>query len=255
MVLAEFFTLQDGVYVQKRVQAEIERAHHRIETARANGKTGGRPKKNPAGFGSLIPIRTQQKPSGFSVGSETETGLKALQTPDSNLQSPEEESSLRSPDAQADEKPEETQRVSVRRGTKPTKRCPPDFVVPEDALAAMRAECPGVDIDRETRKFRDHTYAVARSDWLATWRNWIRGAVDRSPAGARQSAERQRAAETEARHWEGWKHRASKSGCRNPLDGESLPAYIAEVERHEQSRRSSGPKPASAVLPQLARPQ
>lgn len=78
-VLNEFFQLEDGVYKQGRVEGEIDRARARIDSARSNGKRGGRPKKNPAGYES----ETQQKPNGFPVGSETETGLKALQTPDS----------------------------------------------------------------------------------------------------------------------------------------------------------------------------
>jgi uncharacterized protein YdaU (DUF1376 family) len=113
-VLAEFFTLEEGGFRQKRVQAEIERAHHRIETARNNGRTGGRPKKNPAGFGSHIPKQTEQKPGGFPVGLKTETGSKALQTPDSNHQTPEEDS-LRSPSSA--QEPNETQRVLVPRET------------------------------------------------------------------------------------------------------------------------------------------
>lgn len=35
---------------------------------------------------------------------------------------------------------------------------------------------PGVNVDAETEKFRDHTFAAARSDWLGTWRNWMRKA-------------------------------------------------------------------------------
>lgn len=75
-VLAEFFTLENGAYVQKRGLAEIERAQTRIKAARENGKTGGRPRANPK--------QTHREPTGFI--SETQT--KALQTPDSNLQTP-----------------------------------------------------------------------------------------------------------------------------------------------------------------------
>lgn len=77
VVLAEFFTLQDGVHVQRRVQGEIEKARHRIEAARSNGRNGGRPRKKPTGFSN----ETQEKPTGFSLGSVSETQSKALQTP------------------------------------------------------------------------------------------------------------------------------------------------------------------------------
>lgn len=152
-VLAEFFVLENGAYVQKRALGEIEKAQARIKAARENGRTGGRPKRNPE--------PTRQEPTGFSG----ETQNKALHL------STSPPSSLRSEGA----------------AKRPSKRCPEDFVIPDDAMAAMRLECPTVDLERETRKFRDHTYPHARSDWLATWRNWIRGAVDMAPRGTKSA--------------------------------------------------------------------
>lgn len=76
-VLAEFFVLENGAYIQKRAMAEIQKAQTRINAARANGKTGGRPKRNPE--------ETHRKPTGFI----SETQSKAFQSPISNLQSPE----------------------------------------------------------------------------------------------------------------------------------------------------------------------
>ncbi len=73
-VLREFFTLTDGVWVNRRASAEIEKAQAKINAARANGARGGRPSRNPTG--------TQQEPSGFTLGSLSETQSKALQTPD-----------------------------------------------------------------------------------------------------------------------------------------------------------------------------
>lgn len=80
-VLSEFFTLKDGVWVKGRVEEEIVRARKSIEAARENGKRGGRPKKPDP-----IPEETQQKPNGFSLGSEMETQSKAHQTPDTRYQ-------------------------------------------------------------------------------------------------------------------------------------------------------------------------
>ena len=93
-VLVEFFTLKDGVWTQGRVIEEIIKAQHRIETARSNGKTGGRPKKKPSGLSGDGAGGTEQKPSGLSVGSISETGSKALQSPISNLQTPDSRSNL-----------------------------------------------------------------------------------------------------------------------------------------------------------------
>jgi hypothetical protein len=61
-----------------------------------------------------------------------------------------------------------------------SKRAPAGWLPPVDEVAKLRAECPGVDIEAATRKFLDHTFRDARSDWLATWRNWIRGEKSRN---------------------------------------------------------------------------
>lgn len=81
VVLAEFFTLIDGVWVNERAEEEIARARIKIHAAQQNGKKGGRPAKKPVGNEN----ETQEKPSGFSLGYENETQLKAHQTPDSSI--------------------------------------------------------------------------------------------------------------------------------------------------------------------------
>lgn len=72
-VLAEFFTLSDGVWINGRSEEEIQKAKARINAAQSNGKKGGRPKNREG---------TQEKPSGFLLGSENETQPKAYQSPD-----------------------------------------------------------------------------------------------------------------------------------------------------------------------------
>lgn len=79
-VLQEFFTLDDGVWRNGRADEEIAKASVKINAAKNNGKKGGRPRKGQT--------ETQQKPSGFSVGSEMETQSKAHQTPDTKHQTP-----------------------------------------------------------------------------------------------------------------------------------------------------------------------
>lgn len=64
-VLADFFELVDGVWINHRAKEEIVKASARIEAAKSNGKKGGRPRKEAK--------ETQQKPSGFYVGYENET--------------------------------------------------------------------------------------------------------------------------------------------------------------------------------------
>jgi uncharacterized protein YdaU (DUF1376 family) len=96
LVLGRYFTKGPDGYRQKRIDEEIEKAQDRINTARENGKAGGRPKKNPAGSGK----ETKQEPSGFPVGSDsgtqtiTETKATTSHSPPPTFP---EEGSLRSP--------------------------------------------------------------------------------------------------------------------------------------------------------------
>ena len=45
-ILADYFEHKNGFYIQKRIEAELGNAKSRRETARINGKKGGRPAKN-----------------------------------------------------------------------------------------------------------------------------------------------------------------------------------------------------------------
>ena len=70
-----------------------------------------------------------------------------------------------------EEKIEELTPIGVKR---PAKKCPDAFLVTESMKIWASTECANVDIHSETAKFRDHTFSTARTDWVATWRNWIR---------------------------------------------------------------------------------
>ena len=61
---------------------------------------------------------------------------------------------------------------------RPSKRCPEGFEVAPGMADWAREKCPGVDVARETDKFRNHEFATARSDWPAAWRNWLYRAHD-----------------------------------------------------------------------------
>lgn len=87
VVLAEFFQLIDGLWINKRAEEEITKAHVKISAAKENGKKGGRPKGKKTGSEN----ETQQKPTGLFPGSENETQQKAHQVPDTSLHTPEEQ--------------------------------------------------------------------------------------------------------------------------------------------------------------------
>lgn len=72
--------------------------------------------------------------------------------------------------------------TGAAKSQRPSRKCPSSFE-PQDPQAWIDANCPGLDWQRETEKFRDHTFKTARTDWLGTWRNWMRGAFDDRPKG------------------------------------------------------------------------
>ncbi len=61
---------------------------------------------------------------------------------------------------------------------RPTKRCPRTFEVTEVMRQWASTEAPGIDVDLETAKLMDHEFGSARTDWVATWRNWMRKAAE-----------------------------------------------------------------------------
>ncbi|WP_396180112.1 hypothetical protein [Flavobacterium sp.] len=61
---------------------------------------------------------------------------------------------------------------------RPAKKCPKSFIVTDELIEWARSSAPAVDLKTETEKFRDHTFASARTDWAGTWRNWIRKAQE-----------------------------------------------------------------------------
>jgi uncharacterized protein YdaU (DUF1376 family) len=75
-VLDEFFILDNGIWINRRAEEEITKAKAKAKVAQENGSRGGRPKKDkpesnsyPSGYQN----ETEEKPSGFSVGSQKET--------------------------------------------------------------------------------------------------------------------------------------------------------------------------------------
>jgi hypothetical protein len=69
-----------------------------------------------------------------------------------------------------------------------SRRCPKDWSPSPETRASMATQHPTVNLVAELDKFRDHTFQTARSDWEATFRNWIRRCAEmpggRSPVKA-----------------------------------------------------------------------
>jgi uncharacterized protein YdaU (DUF1376 family) len=81
-VLEDFFRLSDHGYIQNRVDDEIAKYHAKADSARSNGKKGGRPKKptaNPRESGS------KAKQETGTTNHETGTSLKAVSQNDIDI--------------------------------------------------------------------------------------------------------------------------------------------------------------------------
>lgn len=69
---------------------------------------------------------------------------------------------------------------------KASKRCPSDFAIGEPLRLWAHQNAGGLDLELELAAMKDHEFAKPRSDWEATFRNWLRTAMKRG--GARASA-------------------------------------------------------------------
>lgn len=67
-----------------------------------------------------------------------------------------------------------------------SKRAPSDFD-PDRSYALVKL--PDMDVDAEIQKFRDWEFKRARSDWPATWRNWVAGALERGQYARKSKSE------------------------------------------------------------------
>ena len=147
-VLQEFFVLVNKGWKNKRCDLVIKDYHEMAEKNRRNGQKGGRPKKpkdeqeNPVGFQSV--------PSGMPVV----TQVKANQEPITINQEPKKNSN---------------------RGT----RLPVDLVLPEDWILFCQQERKDLIPEKVFSEFQDYWCALPagkgiKTDWTATWRNWVR---------------------------------------------------------------------------------
>lgn len=65
LVLDEFFEFDPDTarYVQSRVEEELNKAAHKSEANKQNGKKGGRPRKQPK-KSNVTPFKAKDKPNG-----------------------------------------------------------------------------------------------------------------------------------------------------------------------------------------------
>lgn len=163
LLRAKFKKQEDG-YWHERCDTEIRAYHAKADTARNNGKHGGRPPKPKTGS---EPAGNQggfdMEPSGLPIA----TGLKANQEPITKNQEPGKE--------QAPQKPPAEPKADKARGS----RLPADWKPTAEDVAYCKAERPDLLPSRVAQNFYDYWIAKPGKDgvklnWSATWRSWVR---------------------------------------------------------------------------------
>jgi len=167
-VLDEFFKLEDGIYVQARAEREIAKLGDKRRKASASASA------------RWDAVRAQSErtanASETHMRADSERTANALPTQyEGNARAPVP--SLQTPDTIPKDKDPPAARVPQK--PKPSKRCPESFAVDSDLADWAKQNAPGVDVVRETVKFRNHEFSNAKSDWTATWRNWMLESFDR----------------------------------------------------------------------------
>lgn len=103
-VLAEFFTLDGGCWVNGRAAREVTKMQAKVKAAQENGKRGGRPKA------------TKQEPTGNPPGSESVTQQKAHQSPATSVSEANASGGEPPPEKSEDETPADPRRELYQAG-------------------------------------------------------------------------------------------------------------------------------------------
>jgi uncharacterized protein YdaU (DUF1376 family) len=126
--------------IEKERKLQEERRAERVESGKKGGKASVITRlKNPSSAWKELQANSSSSSSSSSSINNKERGAKKLRLPKSHT-------------------------------------VPADFVVTKEMREALNGERPDVDIDFETKKFRDHEFKDAHSNWAGAWRNWIRNA-------------------------------------------------------------------------------
>lgn len=95
----------------------------------------------------------------------------------------------------------ETETETTPKGVGRATRIPEPFLVTVEMRTWAKSEVPQVDVDKATRMFVDYWRGksgkdATKTDWIATWRNWLRRDGDSKP-GAKPAPVRKVAANDE----------------------------------------------------------
>lgn len=169
-VLRKFFILQDGVYIQNRIQEEIEEYHTKAETNKriANDRETKRKEKDTNRERTVNEPPPNHKP--LTINQEPLT-INQEPLKSSVLVTNDEINNIAS--AENNSAPQKSKGHSL----------PKDWLLPKswgEWALSERPEFTHEQIRKIAESFKDHWLANAnqakskKSDWEATWRNWVR---------------------------------------------------------------------------------
>jgi len=206
-VLAEFFLVAAGFWSQKRLNEELSSSQERAEKAASKAKTAAearwsqRPSDAPSNAPSnaqaflkqcQVPTKIPKNASNLSVNTPPTCQSAVITAPSnapSNAQamhkecpSPSPTSSLRS---------EVGERSLSQRGS----RLPADWILPDEWAEWAKQARPDLIPINIAQRFADYWHGIPgtkgrKSDWLATWRNWVRS--EKPPASHQSESFRER---------------------------------------------------------------
>lgn len=167
-----FFPLgEDGLRHNCRADRQIPEDVRLIETARANGKKGGRPPKKTH---SVTETKPNGNPAGLQNGTQTEPGTKTHQTPDSRQ---EKDQKKKQPPASPSALPEVPDWVPAeawsgfvdmrRKERHPLTARAAKLVLNELARLKADGNDPGAVLDQSTRNGWRDVFALRKQPQLA----------------------------------------------------------------------------------------
>lgn len=154
-------------------------------------------KKPEIGTVSVGGERVPKLPEDTETGTVPKIPANSTEIPLKGTVFPPKESQKRDTEPSGNHQEPSGNRQRARK--RASRRAPPEFAVTSEMREWAEREAPRVDLLRETARFRDCEFRTAHSDWVATWRNWMRTAQERiaRPNGKPSFGERLAALSTE----------------------------------------------------------
>lgn len=152
--LADFFDISGDIWTHKRVVIELTKARKLSEIRSETGSLGGRPRRNP---------ETKPKPNAKQNETPSPSPLQSYQ----------------------DRTPSEDKGSSS--GGRPKRISEAWAPSEKDRQFAMDQKFTPTEIEHHAAKFKNYWMAASgrsatKTDWAATWRNWILTERERKPA-------------------------------------------------------------------------